>query len=175
MSFIQTYTGRKFYPLDPRKEDVDIQDIAHALSLITRFTGHTRSFYSVAQHSVLVSWMVQPMYALQGLLHDASEAYLADLASPVKIQEEMAPYRAAEQKLQKVIFEAFGVHPSIFPEVHSVDKKMLMTEARDMMNDPEWAFNPYPFGITPWTARQAKRMFLREFRRLTEKQEKVGA
>lgn len=88
---IQTYTGRKFWPLDPRPEDVCIEDIAHALSLKCRFGGHCKRFYSVAQHSVLVCNTLNanggrssPTLLMQGLMHDAAEAYLPDFPSPIK-------------------------------------------------------------------------------------------
>jgi hypothetical protein len=93
--WIQTYSGRQFWPLDPRVEDVHLEDIAHALSNVCRYTGHVREFYSVAEHSVHVSWSCEPEDALWGLLHDASEAYLADMARPVK--QNMPVYVAAER------------------------------------------------------------------------------
>lgn len=70
--WIATFTGGVFFPLAPRVEDVRISDIAHALSMLCRFAGHTRGFYSVAQHSVLVSRLCSQQDALWGLLHDAS-------------------------------------------------------------------------------------------------------
>src|SRR5574342_1090607 len=93
---IITYTGRLFWPLSPRLEDINILDICHALSNQTRFTGHTREFYSVAQHSCLVSDLLPEKFKLDGLLHDASEAYLMDLARPVKELEQMTFFREAE-------------------------------------------------------------------------------
>ena len=82
--WIQTYTGKQFYPQDPRVEDIDIEDIAHALSLTCRFNGHVKEFYSTAQHVVLSS-MFAPFYCKwEALHHDDSEAYISDLTSPVK-------------------------------------------------------------------------------------------
>ena len=78
-SWLQTYTGIQFWPLDPRPEEIDIQDIAHALSLLCRFNGHCQRFYSVAEHSVHVSTILAPEFGLWGLLHDAAEAYLSDI------------------------------------------------------------------------------------------------
>jgi len=102
-NYIRTYTGRKFWPLNPQPEDIDIDDIAHALSLVARFTGHTYCFYSVAEHSLYVSTLAVRLamtavrdwpasmrvpyareIALWGLMHDASEAYLCDMPSPIK-------------------------------------------------------------------------------------------
>ncbi len=84
--YIATYTGKQFYPLDPRPEDVCLEDIAHSLSNLCRFTGHTDTdrFYSVAQHSVICSTIVAPEAALLALLHDAAEAYLGDISRPLK-------------------------------------------------------------------------------------------
>ena len=72
-SYIETVSGRKFYFLNPNPEDIDIEDIAHALSMQCRFTGHTKWFYSVAEHAIWVSYLVPVHLALEGLLHDASE------------------------------------------------------------------------------------------------------
>jgi hypothetical protein len=82
--WMQTFTGRAFYPLDPRPEDIDPVDIAHALSLICRYGGHSSRFYSVAEHCVLMSHAVAPEHALWALLHDATEAYLGDMIRPLK-------------------------------------------------------------------------------------------
>ena len=82
--WIQTMSGVIFYPLDPRPEEIRIEDIAHALSHQCRFAGHCREFYSVAEHSVRVSRELPQEFMLWGLLHDASEAYLVDLPRPIK-------------------------------------------------------------------------------------------
>ena len=81
--WIHTFTGRHFYPLNPNADDVDIEDIAHALANTCRFNGHVSTFYSVAQHCVLASQYCEsdPLWAL---MHDAAEAYLPDVAAPVK-------------------------------------------------------------------------------------------
>lgn len=82
--WMQTYTGRKFWPLNPRAEEVYIEDIAHSLALSCRFNGHCKVFYSIAQHSVLVSQIVKPTQQLIALLHDSAEAYLGDIIRPIK-------------------------------------------------------------------------------------------
>jgi 5'-deoxynucleotidase YfbR-like HD superfamily hydrolase len=105
-NWIQTFTGRQFWPLDPRPEDIELLDIAHALANKCRYTGHTRSFYSVAQHSVLVSEIVPAADAHWGLLHDASEAYLPDVARPVK--RELAGFQEIENRLMGCVAERDG-------------------------------------------------------------------
>lgn len=172
--WMQTASGRRFWPLDPRADEIDIGDIAHALSNQCRFAGHCHEFYSVAQHSVLVArWLEEhaPPYALHGLLHDAAEAYLVDLPRPVKRQPEMEPYRNAEHAIERVIAERFGlVWP--WPEiVKRADDVLLATEARDLMARPvnAWAPMPAPWGnrIEPWIPTMARAKFLASFQRLT--------
>lgn len=109
--WIQTFTGKKFYPLSPQIEDICIEDIAHALSNVCRYAGHCRDFYSVAQHCVMVSdWM--PSMKLEGLMHDASEAYLGDISRPLKHSDAMSGYREAEHRMEAVINAAFDLDAS---------------------------------------------------------------
>src|ERR1035441_1601867 len=97
---ITTFSGVRFWPLIPNPADIRIEDIAHALSNQCRFGGHTREFYSVAEHSVRVSQLCTPENALWGLLHDASEAYLSDVTAPITELPQLEAYRAAERSLQ---------------------------------------------------------------------------
>lgn len=158
--WICTYTGKRFYPLDPRPEDIDINDIIHALSQLCRFAGHCSSFYSVAQHCVLVSLMCPEEDALWGLLHDASEAYLIDVPSPLKKCPEFAFYREAEAKLMAVICDTFKLGRDEPPSVKLADKRILATEARDltMTEGRGWTTEaePYDFHIKPWTPEYAR-------------------
>lgn len=167
--WINTYTGRAFYPLDATVEDVDVLDIAQGLAAANRFTGQTVEPYSVAQHSVLASQLVPPDDALAGLLHDASEAYLHDIASPVKRHARMDFYRAAEERLMAVIFARFRL-PWPPPEsIKSVDRRLRVTEARDLFprRNPAWRNPPdspaYDFVIRPYPARTARELFLSRF------------
>ncbi len=168
--WIQTYTGRKFWPLDPRPEDVDIEDIAHALSNQCRFSGHTRRHYSVAQHSLLVSHHVPDEHKLWALLHDASEAYLQDVSTPVKRMAEMQPYRVAEGRCMLAICRAFGLDEVAFECVHEADRRALATEARELLpgGPVGWhkyleGVEPYPEAIRGMEPSTAKRAFLAAF------------
>lgn len=145
MSWMVTYTGREVHPLNLRPEDVDINDIAHALSNTCRFGGHSREFYSVAQHSVLVSALVPPEDALAGLLHDAAEAYMADLITPIKAA--IPGYAELEGKILAVVCARFGVL-HIPPSVKKADLTALATEKRDLMtvNNTPW---PLLVGVRP--------------------------
>lgn len=170
--WIQTYSGRKFYPLDPRTRDICWEDIAHALSNICRFTGHCREFYSVAQHCVLASEKVPLKVALWALLHDAPEAYICDMARPIKIQPEFTFYNQVEEKIMRIIAQAAGLEGDIPQAVKLIDKVLLKTEARDLgllspdWLDPEWGLSditPLPETINPWPPAEAKRRFLDRF------------
>lgn len=169
MTWIQTFTGRRFWPLAPRPQDVAIHDIGHALANLCRFTGHVRQFYSVAQHSVLVSRACAPEDALWGLLHDASEAYLSDVARPVKHHVLMAPYREAETRLMDAVMIRFGLPLAMPASVAEADMRMLVTERRDLMGPTEdghdWGLThaPYPAMIEPWTPALAESRFLQRF------------
>ena len=170
MSWINTYTGRQFWPLAPRVEDVDIEDIAHALSLQCRFTGHVHEFYSVAQHCCLVAERVPEEDRAWALLHDAPEAYLIDLARPVKHAPWMQQYRDVEDCLMAVIAERFGLVGECPDSVKDADKRMLMTEAHSLMTmHPQWLIHApwkrYEDGpVIPWTPQVARARFLNRFR-----------
>lgn len=166
--FIHTYTGRKFWPLDPVWQNVVIEDIAHALACTARFGGHTSKFYSVGQHSVLASHIVSPEFAKWALLHDSPEAYLGDVPRPIKYTLGFDEYREAEHRLMDVICLAFDL-PNVEPrEVKEADAALMVTEARDLMYvqaDDEWLHGaqkaePLPWAIVPWTPEQAEQEFL---------------
>src|ERR1700735_3775209 len=146
--WIQTYTGKRFHPLNAKVEDICIEDIAHALSQICRFTGHSQSFYSVAQHSVLVSHICDKSNAFYGLMHDMSEAFLGDISRPLKRTSVFRPYREYEKKLQEVMCQKFGLSLEEPKDVKWADNKLLVTEARDLMSPlhPDWknSMTPLP-------------------------------
>ena len=142
MSIIRTYTGKNFNLKDPDPNQVDIEDIAHALSNLCRFTGHTKFFYSVAQHSLLVSKMLlrdgySHEVALYGLLHDATEAYIGDIASPLK---NLIPvYKKIERRIEKTIAKKFNLNWRVARAIiKEYDLMALNTERRDLMGNPNW-------------------------------------
>jgi 5'-deoxynucleotidase YfbR-like HD superfamily hydrolase len=134
--WIMTYTGVEFWPLDPRPEEIRIEDIAHSLSMQCRYSGHSKVFYSVAEHAIRVSELCPPEYAMWGLLHDAAEAYLVDLPRPLKRHSEIGRlYRESEDRLMMAICEKFGLdwqNPAPEP-VERADKAMLYIESRCLM------------------------------------------
>src|ERR1039458_2829532 len=122
---IRTYSGLIFWPLNPDPALIRIEDIAHSLAHQCRFGGHSRVFYSVAQHSVRVSEICATEDALWGLLHDASEAYLVDVPAPLKQLPAVAANRRAEQRLQAIIFERFGLPARQPKSVTAADLQLL--------------------------------------------------
>ncbi|KKN15346.1 hypothetical protein LCGC14_0987070 [marine sediment metagenome] len=171
--WIPTYTGRKFYPLDPRIEDIYIDDIAQALSLKCRFGGHCRTFYSVAQHSDLVSRKCRKEYALRGLMHDTAEAYLPDISAPLKRDRIIRPLLEIEESLIRLIFKKFHLKYPLPKNIDEADKRLCMSEGRDLMYDiSEWKlgkiYKPYQMKIKPVGPELAKKMFMARFRELTK-------
>ena len=135
---IQTYSGILFDVINPTVDMVNIADIAHALSQVNRFTGHTMLPYSVAEHSVHVANLLPDEYKLEGLLHDASEAYIADMATPVKQLTGMFNYRLIENDIQNVCYDAFEIRTTEFSHcaVKHYDRVMLKVEALSLMKQP---------------------------------------
>lgn len=178
--WMQVASGGRVYPFDPRPEEIHIQDIAAALSKICRFGGHCREFYSVAQHSVLVSRVCESEDALWGLLHDASEAYLGDIPRPIKRHSSMWIYSEAEQQVMAAVASRFGLGGA--PEgdwnmprsVHRADEVLLATEARDLMGNSaleRWdsltGIEPLEDPIVPWAPKMAAFLFMARFKELT--------
>lgn len=126
---VETRSGRVFHYQADDTNDIDITDIASALSKCCRFVGHCRRFYSVAEHSIYASYHVPAEYAMRALLHDASEAYLSDIASPIKRQ--MPEYKVIEERLMERIARRFNLEPNFWhdPVIKRADMEMLKTEA----------------------------------------------
>lgn len=182
--WMQTASGRRFYPLDPRPEEVHLEDIAAALSRLCRFGGHCRAFYSIAQHSVLVSLACAPEDALAGLLHDAAEAYVGDMIRPLKRHPNLRAYCNIEEEIRAAIWWRFRLGRAGAPwedrfalpaSVKHADEVLLATEARDLMGHgcmetwTTWKLaEPLPRPIVPWGPEEARDRFLVRFAALQE-------
>ncbi|HAT4981728.1 TPA: HD family hydrolase [Serratia marcescens] len=172
MSWITTFTGRHLDYVAPAVESICIEDIAQALSHECRFAGHLPNFYSVAQHSVLCSQIVAPEFALEALMHDATEAYCKDIPAPLK---RMLPdYQRIEDQFDAVIRQRFGLPLQMDIAVKYADLVMLATERRDLDIDDgqvwpmlEGIF-PADIVINPVMPLQARAMFIARFNELTE-------
>lgn len=193
--WIYTFSGKKFWPLDPRPGEVEIEDIAHALARLCRFNGHCESFYSVAEHSVRVSTQTEGharglklgedeirRLALWGLLHDASEAYICDLSRPMKGSWQIGkPYAGFEAGLMQVIAERFGLPWPMPQPVRYADEILLATEFRDLMPrcgvpDSLRAVAPLPEKIAPFAhPYEAQQAFMRRFEGLATAWPERGA
>ncbi len=139
---IMTNSGVLLSLLDPKEEDLRIEDIAIGLARHARFAGQNRFIYTVAQHSIAVASELHLLYgnptlSLQGLLHDASEAFLGDIPGPVK--HVLPDYKDLEEKVQRAIFKRFGLSYPMDPRVKEIDKKRL---------DEEWQYTVLQDGRT---------------------------
>lgn len=158
-AWMQSYTGRAFYPTSPSPGDWSLADIAHALSLQNRFAGHTLWPYSVAEHCVRGSYLVAPEHALPMLLHDGSETYGIDLPRPIKGY--LPEYKAIERRLARTMESWAGLPPwsTETAALKRADWAMLATEARDLMAPPPapWSFppgtRPADWRMSLWTPR----------------------
>jgi len=164
MTWIQTRSGKRLDLTAPRAEDIDPMDIAYSLSKLCRFNGHTLRFYSVAQHSVILSEQVSPEAAFYGLMHDAAEAYIGDIATPLKTPE----IKAIEARIFDAIAESLPLlkmaTPEIRAEVKVADLRMLATEKVEIMGPgPKFeqleGIEPYPIEIECWGMNWAARRF----------------
>jgi len=184
MSWIQTYKSNIFDLFEMNYESIDIEDIAHALSLTCRYGGHCNSFYSVAEHSVRMSEQVPEKDAFWALMHDAAEAYLGDIPAPFKLYfrierwdsivkdfaEKTVSFEAVENMLLEKIADLYGLQMPIPKSVKIADRRMAMTEKRDLLKkgNREWNFQaePYKFKIRPWTPQTSEIMFMKKFKEL---------
>lgn len=169
--WIQTYTGRQFWPVQPRVQDVFLEDIAHALSLKARYEGHTRRHYSVALHCIRCAGVAPQGLKLATLLHDASETYMPDVARPTKVQWG-AVVRDTESRLHTAIYEAFGLGYllPLDPHIKTIDNRMLVTERRDLMHKctltwGDWAekYPAYEHTLRYLPMMETKGTFIRQF------------
>jgi hypothetical protein len=174
--YLQTVSGRWVNPFDPDPEQLDITDITRALANTCRFGGHCRSFYSVAQHSVIVSELVEQRGgdaedAFAALMHDASEAYLGDMPHPIKHRSELgAAFKAAEDRLEDVLRERFKIKPDV-PEIKRADRALLATERRAFSaEDWHWpeleGVEPLDLQLTAWPPDEAAAKFAARYAQL---------
>lgn len=163
--WIQTAYGRQFWPMDPRPNEVFLDDIAHALSMLCRFGGHCLRFYSVAEHCVLMARASQPEFRRWALLHDASEAYLVDVPRPIK--PFLLGYDAAEANIMRAVAVRFNLHLGLPDQVKAMDRAILMDERQQNMAPAPvpWSTDAAPLGVTLqfWSPEQARAEFLKVF------------
>lgn len=164
--WMQTATGRQFWPLDPRPEEVHLEDIAAALSKICRYGGHCKRFYSVAEHSVLMARALPEALRKYALLHDASEAYLNDVIRPLK--RFIPGYCAIEHKVMVAVCDRFKVEYPMPAAIKEADNNIILDEHVQMMaggpawDKPEWEIGRVPLGVTieGWLPQRACAEFL---------------
>lgn len=167
MSWLLTHSGKHFDLIDPQPDMIDVVDIVKGLARESRFAGQTRYYYTVAQHSVMASQIVAPEFAMEALMHDASEAYIKDIPRPLK--QLLPEYRMIEARVQGAICDRFGLPPIQSAAVTEADIIMLATERRDLMPEDatEW---PILAGVRPLDKRlsavnynHAECMFMQRF------------
>lgn len=169
--YVSTYLGNRFFLTRPHIDDVDIEDIAHGLAYQCRFNGQTSTFYSVAQHSLMVMQLVPAEERLAALLHDAAEAYLGDMVKPLK--NLFPEFSAIEDQVMRIIGERFQIDlANLHPSIKEADRIALATEKRDLMphSTEPWSIldgiQPLPQIIAPLTPNEAKSAFLKAFAEL---------
>ncbi|MBW7902914.1 MAG: phosphohydrolase [Rhodocyclaceae bacterium] len=170
LPYIDTYLGKHFHPAAPRIEDVHVEDIARGLAFQCRFNGQTRTFYSLAQHSLFVATLAPARLKLAALLHDAAKAYLGDLAPPLKAL--FPRFSQLEDEVMAVIGERFGVADFADPAIRRADRIARATEQRDLMPHADEScaalagIMPTPARIQPLAPHEAEAAFLEHFREL---------
>jgi len=170
--WMRTFTNRRYWPADPRPEDVCIEDIAHHLSLLCRYTGAVPRFYSVGEHSWHMSFLVSRSNQLCALLHDSTEAYMNDLGRPVKYAPEMAAYKEMEDMNWRLaIAPAFDLPLELPDEVKRMDGLIIKAELAefgmdlsDHMLDKTVRDGPVPdVQIAGYPPETAEALFLQRF------------
>jgi 5'-deoxynucleotidase YfbR-like HD superfamily hydrolase len=174
--YLQTVSGRWVNPFDPDPAQLDPGDIARALANQCRFGGHCRVFYSVAQHSVIVSELVEQRGGdvedvFAALMHDATEAYLGDMPHPLKHRSALgAEFKAAEDHLEQVILDRFSIKADV-PEIKRADRALLATERR-AFSEETWHWpelegvEPLDLALPAWPPDEAARAFAQRYAEL---------
>lgn len=133
--WVETRLGQRVSLLRPDPETISIFDIAHALSMQVRFNGHIASWWSVADHCLLVARMLPLELKLHGLLHDAAEAFISDLPRPLKRMKHLIGYRLVERRMERAISRRFGLPFKLPVEIKRADRLACFLERRDLMPD----------------------------------------
>lgn len=167
--FIRTYLGLDFHPYNPQPEEINIQDIAHALACTCRFGGHCREYYSVAQHSVFVSLECQAEHALTGLLHDAVEAYIGDIPRPVR--KGLREFNDLEQQVWKILANKFNLPTALPADVIHADQTLLCFEFDQLLpgeaeNIPKLDPPKFTTSLQPLSPPEAEQLFLEQYNKL---------
>lgn len=174
--WMQTYTGRQFYPLDAHAEDVDPIDIAHGISMQCRYNGHVKRFYSVAEHCVVMSEYLEGIGAsandsLYALLHDATESYVGDMVRPLK--KHIPLFSQIEDGVMVAIAERFGLDSAVMPDtVREADNRILLDERAELLGEATAAWSvedltPLGVQIKGWDPFVAKELYLMRLEDLT--------
>lgn len=166
---IALQSGGRFDLAEPHFSTFDIVDVAQGLGAICRFTGHTREFYSVAEHCVIAASLARSDAAYAALMHDAAEAFIGDVSTPLK--QLLPDYRAIERAVEAELFRRFDVPDPLPDEVKRVDRYLLEQEQRRFMQKPDFLQSPFdnrPWAVNfpCWSPAEASRQFLAAFLRL---------
>lgn len=165
--FMQTATGRKFWPLDPRADEVFIEDIAHSLSLQCRYAGHCLRYFSVAEHCVLMARKLRwegVDVALYALLHDAAEAYTVDVPRPLK--RHLVGYKEAGAKVMAAIADRFGLATEMPAVVHDADNRIIGDELANLVPmgwHARYAGEDLGVELKYWSPEKAREEFMATF------------
>jgi hypothetical protein len=184
MSIITLHSGAYFDFLDPKPESVRIEDVAHSLSHLARFTGHTNKFYSVAQHSCRVADMVKRENKIAALLHDSPEYVVGDMATPLKSL--LPSYKVIERAVwTKAICPAFGLPEELPEEVKIADYKSFLIEIMVLFPNKNaiieslageierFSVNARPFEV--WSSEKSYYEFIKRFEQFKSLNEKISA
>lgn len=166
--WIETYTVKQFWFLNPSPEMFNIEDIAHALSMVCRYAGHVNRFYSVATHCCLIAdyFSYDPRLHLTALMHDAAEAYIGDMPRPLK--RRLKQFRAIEGRIEQALAEKFGIIYPMPAEIKIADLRITLDERRALKSPSgrvwsEDASTPLGVTIPDWSPKRAKAEFLRRY------------
>lgn len=167
---ISTYSRGYFSFLDPDQTPLQIVDIARGLANTCRYGGQIGRFYSVAEHSVHASYLVDPEYAYDALMHDAPEAVIGDMVKPLK--EILPDYQAVEDRVEASIFRQFNVSNPLPKAVKTADIQMLILEKEQLKgNFDEWSWcanvpRPRHIEMKCWTPSQSFSRFMARYSEL---------